>query len=100
MRVDVFERRHRPAASANLDHAQFSRAFALYFRNSSYLANRGERLLVRQKVESAGKTAQYGLVRGPAAMFATCQMADFKRDFPSRMAINMHNEPLRLFWIT
>jgi hypothetical protein len=25
-------------------------------------------------------------------------MADFKRDFPSRMAINMHNEPLRLFW--
>jgi|HubBroStandDraft_3_1064219.scaffolds.fasta_scaffold12253_2 hypothetical protein len=30
----------RFAASANLDHAQFSRTFALYFRNSSYLANR------------------------------------------------------------
>jgi len=27
-------------------------------------------------------------------------MADFKWDFPSRMAINMHNEPLRLFWVT
>jgi hypothetical protein len=58
-----------------------------------YLANREEKPLVRQKVESAGKIAQ----RGPAAMVATYQMADFKRDSPSRMAINMHNEPLRLF---
>jgi hypothetical protein len=72
----------------------------LYFRNSSYLANQGNEPLVRQKVESAGKIAQYGLVRGPAAMVATCQIADFKWDFPSRMAINMHNEPLRLFWVT
>jgi hypothetical protein len=77
----------RFAASANLDHAQFSRTFALYFGSTT-------------KGGVCGKIAQYGLVRSPAAMVATCQIADFKRDFPSRMAINMHNEPLRLFWIT
>ncbi len=67
MRVDVFADGTVLRPSANLDHAQFSRTFALYFRNSSYLANREEKPLVRQKVESSGKIAQYGLVARPGS---------------------------------
>jgi hypothetical protein len=43
--------------------------------------NPGVKALVRQKVESAGKIAQYGLV-ARAARDANCQIADFKRTFP------------------
>jgi hypothetical protein len=98
----LLQGRSHSVASANLDHAQFSRTFALYSRNSSYLAQSvRKKSLVRQKVEPTGKIASV-----ETRSTVTQQSASaVKRliligHFPARMAIEMHIAALRLSWIT
>jgi hypothetical protein len=71
----------------------------LVLRRSANSGKSGEKPLVRQKVESAGKIAQYRLV-ARAAINANCQVTDFKRTFPIPHGNRDARCSLSLCWTT